>query len=61
MFRTQSNVKDRVYEENKKPFKNDASGIEGEGYPKLVTRIDIVGRGYMQKVTLPPQKVSINF
>ena len=61
VFRTQSNIKDRVYEENKRPFKNDASGTEGEGYPKLVTRSDIVGRGYMQIVTLPQQKLSINF
>ena len=33
-----------------------STGYEGEGNPKLVTKSDIGGRGYMQIVTSPPKE-----
>ena len=46
----------------KGPLENDVTRVwGGRGCPKVVTKSDIGGRGYMQKVTSTPKKVRISF
>ena len=39
------------------PLKKDVRGGGGNWYPKLVTKSDIKGKGYMQIVKPPPKKL----